>query len=145
MKIAQNIQTHSIGFSISLFAGTLCMRQRKICAPSNGGMGSKLKAPVNKFAAKKALHQMVARRERQKTAQTASKIFTPARQRPVKAARLPKSALSLSSYKIPSWSLQCVETDGAEKISHHVPHLVENCCQQPNAQKSACVKIKQNC
>lgn len=40
------------------------MRQRKICAPSNGGMGSKLKAPVNKFAAKKALHQMVARRER---------------------------------------------------------------------------------
>ena len=53
------------------------MRQRKICAPSNGGMGSKLKAPVNKFAAKKALHQMVARRERQKTAQTASKMFTP--------------------------------------------------------------------
>ena len=32
-----------------------------------------------------------------------------------------------------------------KKISHNVPHLVENCCQQPNAQKSACVKIKQNC
>ena len=30
-------------------------------------------------------------------------------------ARLPKSALSLSSYKIPSWSPRCVETDGAEK------------------------------
>ena len=26
-----------------------------------------------------------------------------------------------------------------KKISHHVPHLVENCCQQPNAQKTACV------